>query len=383
MIGKNSSQEISLYFHIPFCTRKCSYCHFYVLPDKENSKIELLTAFKQEWEQWLPFLQNKTISTVYFGGGTPFLFGPERIASVLEFIKKDVTFASNRTEITLEANPENITLPIMKEYRDAGINRVSIGIQTLDDNLLKILGRLHQAKTASDAVIQTAEAGISNISVDLMYDLPMQTIEHWDHTLKQVRELPITHLSLYNLTIEPHTVFFKKQEILKKQLPDEETSLAMYERAIELLEEQGLKQYEISAFAKTGFHSRHNVGYWTARPFLGFGPSAFSYWEGKRFRNIANLKKYCYDLNNGLSPIDFEEKLDPQAHLRELLVIELRLREGVNLEEFQIRHGTIDTQTLDLLKALKQQNYVNIDDFIVKLSKRGILFYDSVASELI
>lgn len=305
MTGDFCKQPISLYFHIPFCTRKCDYCHFYVLPDKEELKDALLEGFKREWEWWLPILKEKTIATVYFGGGTPFLFGPERLATVMNYMTRDVPFSTANPEITLEANPENITLAEMTAYKSAGINRVSIGIQSLDSDLLQSLGRLHLGSTALKAVHTTSKAGIENISVDLMYDLPKQTLAHWKATLEGVVRLPITHLSLYNLTIEPHTVFFKKKDILRKELPDEQTSLAMYEEAIRVLEQHGLMQYEISAFAKPGYPSKHNLGYWTGRPFLGFGPSAFSFWEGRRFRNIANLNRYCELLKNGLSPVDF------------------------------------------------------------------------------
>ncbi len=376
-------QEVSLYFHIPFCTRKCSYCHFYVLPDKEKSKDELLEGFTLEWKRRLPALRGKTISTIYFGGGTPFLFGPDRIQSVLNFVKQDMPLTSLDPEITLEANPENVTLSLMKEYRDAGINRISLGIQTLDARLLKVLGRLHQPDTALQAVHLTAEAGIKNISVDLMYDLPNQTLEDWEVTLQAVKDLPITHLSLYNLTIEPHTIFFKQREILAKLLPDEQTSLQMYQRAVQVMEAHGLAQYEISAFAKPGHHSRHNVGYWTARPFLGFGPSAFSYWEGKRFRNIAHLKKYCDLLKLNHFPVDFEEQLDTQATLRELLAIQMRLKSGVDLHIFGQRHGKLDEETWVVLSELEKEGFVERKENVVRLTNRGVLFYDTVASELI
>lgn len=386
----NSSQDIyqpargiSLYFHIPFCTRKCDYCHFFVLPDKESYKIQLLEGFKQEWERWLPLIHNKTLSTIYFGGGTPFLFGPERIGEVLTFIKKDLPFLSNQTEITLEANPENISLEEMQAYRQVGINRVSIGIQTLDNGLLKKLGRLHTSGKALEAVYLTQEAGINNISIDLMYDLPNQTLLEWSATLEGIKNLPITHLSLYNLTIEPHTVFFKNKELIKKEIPNEETSLRIYENAIQSLESFGLKQYEISAFAKPGFHSHHNVGYWTARPFLGLGPSAFSYWDQKRFRNISNLNRYCELLSEGKSPIDFEELLDPEAQLRELFVVQIRLIEGVNLKKFEEFHGKLDHEFKINLSKLALEGFIMEDREHVKLTKKGILFYDTVAAELI
>lgn len=380
MIGR---EEISLYFHIPFCTKKCGYCHFYVLPDKEIFKADLLEGFLLEWSRWLPYLQNKSVATIYFGGGTPFLFGPERINKVLNQIKKDLPFVPYNSEITLEANPENVNLEEMHAYREAGINRVSLGIQTLDDALLKLLGRLHSAEKALEAVYTTLEAGISNISIDLMYDLPQQKKEHWDHTLQRIQNLPITHLSLYNLTIEPHTQFFKKSVEITKQLPDEETSLYMYEEAIKVLDGCGLKQYEISAFARENNYSKHNAGYWTARPFLGFGPSAFSYWEGKRFRNVANLNRYVESLRNGESPIDFEEKLDPEAHIRELFVIQLRLRQGVNLKEFEERHGTLPVPLKRELRRLEKENFLKFEEGLFTLTHQGLLFYEQVAIDLI
>lgn len=382
-IGNPSSKEASLYFHIPFCTRKCEYCHFYVLPDQEPLKNQLLEGFKLEWERMLPFLQDKSITTIYFGGGTPSLFGPDRIRTVLEMVHRSIPFDFSQTEITLEVNPENAQPALMQLYAQAGINRASLGVQTLDPDLLTLLGRLHSPSLAMKAVQDTYQAGITNLSIDLMYDLPRQSLHHWERTLDCIRSLPLSHLSLYNLTIEPHTIFFKKQAELTPLLPNEETSLAMYNSAIERLTSYGLIQYEISAFAKPGFHSKHNTGYWTARPFLGFGPSAFSYWQGKRFRNIAHLSKYCRALKEGLSPIDFEEQLDPAAHLRELFVIQIRLCQGVLQSAFEKHHGALSQETLCTLNNLLEEGFVSQTGDCWKLTKKGILFYDTVAAELI
>lgn len=370
--------EISLYFHIPFCTKKCDYCHFYVLPDKDPFKKQLMQGFRLEWARWLAGIQGKNVVSVYFGGGTPALIGAEAIAEILSWIP-----LTNNAEITLEANPENVSPELMRAYAQAGINRISIGIQTFDQILLKKLGRIHSAKKGIEAVEATQASGIENISIDLMYDLPGQSLEAWRNTLKVARELPITHLSLYNLTIEPHTVFFKYRDAIQKQIPDEQVSLSMYESAIEMLNDAGLKQYEISAFARNNAFALHNTGYWTARPFLGFGPSAFSYWEGKRFRNVANLNKYCQALEKGESPIDFEEKLDAISSRRELLVIQLRLLEGLNLTNFQNSHGSLDEETLKNLEELTKNSYIEHQNGIFKLTKHGILFYDELASQLI
>lgn len=343
----------------------------------------LLEAFKWEWERYLPLITGKTLSSIYFGGGTPSLFGPQRIEQILDLIRTAPIVFNPGIEITLEANPERITSSLIQDYASAGINRVSIGVQTLDADLLKMLGRLHDPSMAKKAVETVFEAGITNISIDLMYDLPNQSLKHWQSTLHQISDLPVTHLSLYNLTIEPHTLFFKKQKLLAPLLPDAETSLAMYELALENLQKYGLLPYEISAFAKQDYYSRHNTGYWTGRPFLGFGPSAFSFWHGKRFRNIANLNKYHEALKNGLSPIDFEEELEPIAHRRELLAIQLRLRCGVNLIEFEERHGGIDNQTKACIEKLIDDQFLEYKDKYLTLTSRGILFYDTVAAELI
>ncbi len=369
---------VSLYFHVPFCTKKCDYCHFYVLPDKESYKQQLMRGFAQEWHLRSPMLKDKQIATVYFGGGTPALFGPERIAEILRWIPAPLPI-----EITLEANPENITMPLMQAYAQAGINRVSIGVQTLDNGLLHTLGRQHHANNAIEAIHLTKAAGIENISIDLMYDLPGQTLHHWHATLSTIEKLPITHLSLYNLTFEPHTVFFKKREVLEKLVPDAENSLKMYEAAITSLNHMGLHQYEISAFAREGCQSKHNVGYWTARPFLGFGPSAYSYWAGKRFRNVAHLNRYCRSLDSNQFPVDFEEQLDADASKRELLAVQLRLLEGVDLLAFEQCHGKLSDDTLRTIADLKLKGYVESLANVLKLTRRGMLFYDSVAVELI
>lgn len=342
-----------------------------------------MEGFERELDQWALELCGKQLVSIYFGGGTPALFGPSLLKKLLEKIHSIVPFEFNRLEITLEANPENITKKLMQDYADAGVNRISIGMQTLDDDLLKRLGRTHNAQAALDAVHLTADAGISNLSIDLMYDIPGQTLLSWKNTLQQIRHLPITHLSLYNLTIEPHTVFFKYQEDLKKLLPDAECSTQMYKVAKEMFYEWGLDQYEISAFTRNGLYSRHNVGYWTGRPFLGFGPSAFSYWQGRRFRNIANLNRYLKALKEGASPIDFEEELDPIRRRRELLAIGLRLREGVNCSAFESTHGALDAATHHTLRQLEESGFLVRSHNTVALSERGVLFYDTVATEII
>lgn len=371
MSGK---EEISLYFHIPFCTKKCPYCHFYVVLDKESLKDRLLEALLKEISFWDSEIRCKNVCSVYFGGGTPSLFGPQRIKKILN----SIPFSSSQ-EITLEVNPEETTFSLMQEYHEVGVNRISLGIQSLCDSQLKLLGRLHSAKKAIESVFLAEKAGFENISVDLMYDLPHQTFDSWKTTLEQITKLPITHLSLYNLTIEPHTAFFKNQALIKKQLPDERISTEMYMEARKILSNCGLEPYEISAFSKKNYQSIHNSGYWKKRAFLGFGPSAFSFWEGKRFRNWANLLKYCSLIEEGKTAVDFEEQLEPEAQKRELFVLQLRLREGVDYAELE----SLDNETKKIFCDLEKAGFIEVKNEKIYLTHKGILFYDTVAAELI
>lgn len=364
---------LSLYFHIPFCTRKCPYCHFYVVPNNLSHHEILLTSLLTEWKRLLPKTWAHEITSIYFGGGTPSLFGCKPIAKLLSTIERESLVASD-CEITLEANPEDVTTKLMREYRDAGINRVSIGVQSLVDSSLTVLERRHSAQRAFDAVVDTFLAGIKNLSIDLMFELPDQTPESFAKSLHKLKDLPITHLSLYNLTIEPNTPFSKRT----LNLPSQQEGLAMLEQATSHLESIGLYRYEISAFAKPGFASRHNMGYWTQRPFFGLGPSAFSFYEGSRFRNIAHLSRYAKALRNNQSPVDFSELLPYPQNQLEQLAVELRLIRGVDLSRYSLPEATHE-----VLKDLKKQGLLCHKQQHLKLTKKGLLFYDLVASEII
>lgn len=379
----------SLYIHVPFCSRKCDYCHFFVLPNKETFKQQFIDGIALEWQkQHINFsLQNYQLVSIYFGGGTPWLLGPERISSILNSISKvHPTLLEDKIEITLEANPEHITAEMVQLYASIGINRLSFGVQSFDDQVLTQLSRQHNKQKAIESVIIASKNGIENISIDLMYDIPNQTLPIWKDTLEIAVQLPIKHLSLYNLTFEPQTVFYKKRKQLQTLAPSPQISLEMYQMAIETLGKGGLKQYEISAFAKEKFLAIHNIGYWTGRPFLGLGPSAFSYWEGERFRNVPHLNKYCEQLILGKDgQIDFKEKLEHEAMQRELLAIHLRLKDGVLLREFENKNKKIIQSLKADIDRLIIQGFLELDEDENRLSltNSGFLFYDHVASELI
>ncbi len=359
-----------VYVHLPFCRKKCPYCHFFVLPDNETQKDDLLEGLILEWRSSQIDLP---MTSIYFGGGTPTLFGAHRIEKLLQLFSPE-----GDVEITIEANPEDVTVELMRDLNAAGVNRVSIGIQSLDDTLLARLGRGHSAAKAKDAVTDTYTSGFENITIDLMYDIPGQTLAMFEETLKEIAALPITHLSLYNLVFEPGSLFFKQRKKHVPHLPPEEISLALLNLALSHLEKAGLKRYEISAFARPGFKARHNTGYWLGRPFIGLGPSAFSYIDGRRFRNVCNLKKYLQAVREGSSPLDFEEKLPYPQNIHELLAVNLRLVEGVDLKKW----GPLPKETEETIARLIEEGYLEKKERLA-LTERGLLFYDTVASEII
>lgn len=377
--GKNF---LSLYFHIPFCTKKCPYCHFFVIRDNEPQKNLLLEMFFKELSL-LNIPKDKSLVSIYFGGGTPSLFEPERIKKLLDYIDSNILKIPSNCEITLEANPENVTLEKMIGFKQAGINRVSLGVQSLHDRSLIQIGRTHSASRAIEAIFHVKHAGIDNISIDLMYDRPNQTLEDWKDELKSLKDLPITHLSLYNMTIEEGSAYKRMEAKIRKQMPEDELSSKLYQTALDELACCGFERYEISAFAKGKQRSIHNLGYWQGRDFYGLGPSAFSYIDKKRFKNVSNFPKYVEKIRDGLSAVDFEESLEPEASLREMLAIGLRVKEGVDLAIFTKKYGAISKLLQKQIDELIQQGLLSLKDTKLCLTELGMKFYDDVGAALV
>ncbi|MBI5346281.1 MAG: radical SAM family heme chaperone HemW [Chlamydiae bacterium] len=373
-----AGRELSLYFHIPFCKKKCPYCHFYsVFPANlllDNFSKALLIEIMQK----KGLFNNKKIVSVYFGGGSPSILTPDFYRKILGKLPIDPD-----TEITLEANPDDVYLEKFRELKNIGINRISLGVQSLDEKLLNFLNRNHSLNQVFKALDDIRASGFNNISIDLMYDIPYQTLKTFENTLLSLENLKISHVSLYNLTFEENTPFYLKKELLNKKRPSDKTSLAMFNLAVKTLKSLGFKHYEISAFAKNNMLSKHNVGYWTAREFLGFGPSSFSYFEKKRFKNCSNLKTYFNKLAKSQSAVDFEEKLNYPNDVKELFLINLRLLDGLNFEKFQERVGNLPQSTLKTIERLKQDNFLTFDAPNIKLTEKGLLFYDTLAEEII
>lgn len=329
---------------------------------------------------YAPLLAEQDIVSLYFGGGTPYLLGAKKVGHVIQEISC-LSNLSPSAEITLESNPEQITYEELGSFRSVGINRLSVGVQSFHEKELRLLER--PRITLSSVMDDIARSGFTNISLDLMYDLPWQTIESWRSTLDRVLSLPITHLSLYNLTIEPKTAFFYKKEKLISKMPSEEQSLLLYQAAVEKLEQAGFMQYEISAFARQGKRSLHNIGYWTARPYLGFGPSASGFYSLIRYTNRSNLREYVHALSENTFVFDSIEQVSKEARLRELLAVGLRYFDGVSLSLLeQVVGAPFSEETTKKLGQLVEDAFLKKND-LFQLTERGKLVYDSIASELI
>jgi oxygen-independent coproporphyrinogen-3 oxidase len=341
-----------------------------VQPLKETDLY--IEGIKKEWDFRKDCLTD--IVSIYLGGGTPSLLSLSELEKILDLFKE-----FSPKEITIEANPDDVTLEKMIGYRNLGINRLSIGVQSLDDTNLKMIERLHSAKRAKEAIETAHLAGFTNITIDLMYDLPNQTFSSWKKTVDEAVSLPISHLSIYNLIFEEGSVYYKKKKELSSFTPSEEISLKMLTYAVQKTEEYGLERYEISAFCKKGCESIHNTGYWEGRPFIGLGPSAFSYYGKKRFKNVSHLKKWHSFLINHQDPKDFEEELAYPENVKELLTIRLRLLKGIHLNNFP----NLPDESLTSLENLAADGFLEKTSNHFKLSEKGKLFYDFVASELV
>ncbi len=359
-----------IYVHVPFCKKKCPYCHFAVRTHKDSLVSPYINTIRAEWEHRKELLDE--VSTLYFGGGTPSIISSKEFEALFKI------FPECKGEITIEANPEDVTLEKMSFLRELGVNRVSIGAQSFSDSRLKAIGRDHTSRDTNQAVEMTLRAGIENISIDLMYDLPNQTFAEWENSVSIAVGLPITHLSLYNMTFEPGALYYKDRHAIKQLMPSSETSTQMLSHAAFSFEAAGLRRYEISAFAKPGFMAQHNTSYWKGLPFIGIGPSAFSYYEGARFRNSSHISKWQLEVEAGKEPVDFEECLPYPQNVHELFVVQLRLLSGVNMDEFNLPE-----ETLHKIDQLVAAGYLKKNHDQVALTTRGTLFYDTVATELI
>jgi oxygen-independent coproporphyrinogen-3 oxidase len=329
-----------IYLHIPFCIRRCPFCDFTLVTDAPEKLIDsYITALCREIEQ------NKSsipLTSIYFGGGTPSILSVKSLGIIFDTLKKNFTWDSN-IEITLETNPEDVTNERVKAWKDIGINRISLGVQSMDNTQLKRLGRNHNEQQVYDAFGILKNAGLTNISVDLMFGLENQTLESWQSTLQKVISLEPKHISTYNLTIEKNTLYDKEFSAGSLVVPNDDTQAQMLLTEKTILRKNGFDPYEISNAAQPGFESRHNMLYWTGQPYLGFGVSAHSFKVPKvndsfsapkiylRYWNTKNIPLYVRNLEANKSVMESHEDLDSYTHLTERLMTGLRLQKGIDL----------------------------------------------------
>jgi len=324
---------LGLYIHVPFCRSKCQYCDFYSLATKDDKIIDgYLDAVCDHIKEAGELAPGYKVDTIYFGGGTPSFFGADGMAVILTTIRRNFDVA-NDAEITFEANPDSVSDRLLHRLRAEGFNRVSLGIQSDDDEMLKKLGRPHTYAQAVTAYHRIRKAGFRNVSIDLMYGLPGQDIYHWQQTLDNVLRLLPEHVSCYALKVEEGTPFAQMQEVLN--LPDEDTVADMYLAAVETLRGRGFRQYEISNFCRKGLVSKHNLKYWTGGEYLGFGPAASSDFAGKRFTLKRDLQAYISGIRDGGNIMEDMEEIPMRERAGEYLMLRLRTSLGIDPQEYE------------------------------------------------
>lgn len=325
---------ISLYIHIPFCLAKCRYCDFPSIAVKNDTYPAYVSALCKEINLRHQQASLLKADTVYFGGGTPSLLSVNSIATILTTLKTSYDLSPD-AEITLEANPGTVDLPKLQALRKIGINRLSFGVQATQDFLLKLLGRIHTLADTKEAITAAKKAGFQNISLDLMYGLPQQTLAMLQESTAWALQQEPQHISIYGLQIEPGTPFAQMQKEGCLPLPDEDTVETMYDFITTTLPQHGFERYEIANFARHGFASRHNLAYWQDKAYLGFGCAAHSYYNFQRTYNTHNVYEYIRSCNNNALPVFEEEKFDNQTWMEEFCFLALRTAWGIDKKRFQ------------------------------------------------
>lgn len=373
--------ELSLYIHVPFCARKCAYCDFNAYSGLGALADDFVRALLQEIETTEE--RGRAVSTVFFGGGTPTYLSAEQLGAILEALRRSFCL-SEEAEITTEANPATVDAAKFAALRQAGFNRLSIGVQAFDDRLLARVDREHSAEEAAEAVAAARRAGFDNLSLDLMFGLPTQTRADWDASLERALALGPEHLSLYALTIEPGTRFERLHAGGKLPLPAEEDELWMYERAIERLAHAGFVHYEVSNFARPGYCSRHNLTYWHNGEYLGFGPGAVSYLRGRRWTKEKFPPRYVAKVQTGVDLSVESEELEAAGTLAETLMLGLRLRDGISLYTIDRRFGGgVEERFGPVFERLTAAGLLEREGDTLRLTHRGLLFANDVFVEFL
>lgn len=370
-----------IYLHIPFCERKCVYCDFYSETNYTDHSVFVKFLLK-EIELYSDYHHLEEIQTIYFGGGTPSLLHPSQISEIMYGIQK-LFKVNQQAEITLEVNPGTVDLQKLKEYKNSGINRLSIGVQSFNDDDLKYLSRVHSVADGIRCISDAKESGFENIGIDLIYSLPTQTIDSLLHNLQIAIDAKVNHISAYSLTVEEGTPLHQLVRNKKIQTVDEATEIQMMDITIDELKSAGYEHYEISNFAKLGYESRHNSNYWNHSNYLGFGPSAHSFWKNKRWWNIDTIFSYYSRLENNLAPISETENLSTEQLINEKFMLGLRSK-GVHIRKLSEDYNhDFKLQFENLIHNLTLNKLASFEDDHLRLTKNGIMIADEISSMFI
>lgn len=326
--------RLGIYIHIPFCVRKCDYCDFYSVPGRDGRMDEYLHALEVHIAESAPQAEIYTVNTIYFGGGTPTFFGAERLVRLLQIVRKQFN-VSKDCEITVECNPDSADQDTLLTLKKAGVNRLSMGVQSAQDKELEEIGRVHSFAQATRAFQRARDAGFDNISLDLIYGLPDQTMESWKESVEALLKLNPEHLSCYGLKLEQGTPLYERRE--QEQMADDDTQADMYLWMVERLKNAGYGQYEISNFARPGRQSRHNLKYWMGEEYIGFGPSAHSYFGQQRYSFVRDLDAYVKGVLYNGKILDESTRINRREMGKEYLMLRMRTIWGVEENEYRER----------------------------------------------
>lgn len=387
-------KEIGIYVHIPFCKQKCSYCDFCSYANKEDLIIKYVKYLIKEIEDVgknnrIDFENGKddllSVKTIYIGGGTPSLLDSKYIVEIVKTIQENFEI-KNDAEITIEVNPGTVTLEKLEEYHNAGINRLSIGLQSTHEHLLKSIGRIHTYFDFLDSYRFAREAGFENINVDLMIGLPGQTLQEVQDSIEEIVSMEPEHISVYSLILEEGTPLTKKVEDGLLELPEEEIERKMYWCVKNVLEKNEYIHYEISNFAKTGYESEHNLDCWRQKEYIGFGIAAHSYTNGVRYSNIENIEEYIenYEKDKTEENFIFHEKQNLESMQKEYMLLGLRKIEGVSIQEFKNKFVANPVFLYhEQLEKLVKEELIEIDGDNIKLTNKGLDLANIVWEEFV
>jgi len=368
-----------IYIHIPFCESKCGYCDFFSVTNLDQVK-KFLSGLEKEIELYaVKYGKNETFDTIYIGGGTPSILSYLQINRILNSLFKNFRISEN-AEITIEINPGTINKSKLTEFNKAGINRLSIGVQSFNENELKFLGRIHSAEESVKSLQYAIEAGFENLSIDLIYALPNQSLSDWEISIRKAIELNPTHISAYNLTIEKGTPFYDLKTNGKLKTLSESKEKEFFDITDVSFSDAGYNHYEISNFAKGEKNiSKHNYKYWQHNNYLGLGPSAHSFWNNQRWGNYKSVEKYLLNLRKNIEPVEFTETLSTKDLEFEHIFLSLRTYGGLDLIKFQKRfRSDFKSKYKSIFSKLVNKEYAKINDINFKLTNKGMALYDEI-----